>query len=161
MYRLIQKFVFWANTLLFSVATILCIVSVLFRYGFNNSIVWSEEVVRFLFVVMFFFGATEACRLHKHVVMDIFVSHLPEKAQNYVQFITNFLLIIFLLAVAFLGLRNSIINMAQHSPALGIPYGVVYASIPIGCLLMSIMLCFHVYDNICVIRRRSLSKRGV
>lgn len=147
MYKFLKSIIFWINTVVFSIASLICITAVFFRYVLNDSITWAEEAVRFLFVFMFFFGATEAIRLRKHVAMDIFVEKLPGKFPSIMRVLDDVLVLIFLVFAAWLGFRNSMSNMGQLSAALKIPYGYVYLSIPLGCILMSIMTIYNIIDG--------------
>jgi TRAP-type transport system small permease protein len=51
--------------------------NVVLRYGFNSSIIASEEVSRWLFLWMIFLGAVVAIRDRAHLGTDFLVSRLP------------------------------------------------------------------------------------
>ena len=53
-------------------------IQVFFRYVIHASLAWSEETMRYLFVVSSFFGAACATFEHKHVVID-FLAVVVEK----------------------------------------------------------------------------------
>ena len=160
MYKLIRTLIFWINTVLFSAASIICFAAVIFRYVFNNSIVWAEESVRFMFVFLFFFGAAEAVRRKKHVMMDVFINMLPGKAGMAVRIFDDLLVLAFLCAAAWLGYSNAMKNMGQLSAALHIPYGLMYLSIPIGCILMAILTIYNIIDEVRAFRGLPAIERG-
>ena len=54
-------------------------IQVFFRYVIHSSLAWSEEAMRYLFVVTSFFGAACASYEHKHVVID-FLGTIATKA---------------------------------------------------------------------------------
>lgn len=147
MYNLLKKLIYYANTALFSAAFIICIASVVFRYIFNDSIIWAEEAVRFLFIMVFFLGAAEACRQDKHIFMDLVVDVIPEKPRKILRNVTDLISILFLLYIAYLAFQNCLVNMNQKSPALGWSYGYLYMIIPIGCILMSFFLGCNMYER--------------
>jgi TRAP-type C4-dicarboxylate transport system permease small subunit len=148
MYNLIHKFVYYASATLFALASTLAFLCVIFRYVFNNSIVWGEEVIRLMFVWMFFFGAAEAFRIQKHITMDLLIEAIPQKAKRILKVIIDIFLMVFLLLVTYLGIRNCIMNMNQRTPALNIPYGILYGIIPLGAMLMFFFVIHNLIDRI-------------
>ena len=67
----------------FTIATFIAMmgimfIQVFFRYVIHASLAWSEETMRYLFVVSSFFGASCATYEHKHVVID-FLGVVVEK----------------------------------------------------------------------------------
>ncbi|WP_304308021.1 TRAP transporter small permease [Pseudacidovorax intermedius] len=69
----------------FSFAMVVCLAlmvvmvfgNVVLRYGFNDGLLISEELSRWLFVWMTFLGALVALRSHQHLGTDTLVSRLP------------------------------------------------------------------------------------
>lgn len=64
--------------LTFITMMIIMFIQVLFRYVIHAPLAWSEESMRYLFVVTSFFGAACATYEHKHVVID-FLALVVEK----------------------------------------------------------------------------------
>lgn len=56
----------------------LVLVSVFCRYVLNQSLSWSDEVVRYLFVWFTLFGAAVTLREREHIRVEYFVERLPE-----------------------------------------------------------------------------------
>ena len=66
------------------------------------------------------------------------VNALSPKVRKIVQLFTLLCVMGFLLIATIKGGQLALFNMKQHSPAMGVPMGVVYSAIPTGCLIMLI-----------------------
>lgn len=117
---------------------VLCFVQVIFRYVFNSSIPWSEEASRYLFSVVVFFGGIICVRDNGHVCVDIVVQQLPHKVKRYYSLLLYALMLLFSLFLAKAGWELAVKNMYQVSPALRIPLGWVYMTIPFSGVFMGV-----------------------
>lgn len=54
-----------------SIATIITSVQVVYRYGFNSSLFWAEEVVIYSIICMSFVGASMGVRYGAHISVDV------------------------------------------------------------------------------------------
>jgi len=112
--------------------------NVIFRYFFNSSIAWSEEVSRFMLIWLAFLGAVIAFMKNEHLGLDILVKFLPPKASKALVVLAD-LLVIFALAVMTKGgIDMTVDSFASGwvSSAVPIPYGYVYAVAPVSSGLM-------------------------
>ena len=141
----LAKFLKHIGAFIFAVILLLAFVSVFFRYVLNNSIVWSEEVIRFAFIWMFFLCMPEATRTGMHICLDVVPSHVKGKAKIFVDILIEVINNAFLFIVVFYGIRLSLINMIQTSPALRIPYGLIFFALPTGAVLMIIFSIHRIY----------------
>jgi TRAP-type C4-dicarboxylate transport system permease small subunit len=112
-------------------------VSVFCRYVLNDSIVWSEEVIRFAFIWMFFLSMGEVSRTGSHLALDLVPDLLKGKAKKTLGVVIEIANIIFFCILIYYSWKVAQANMAQKSPALLIPYGVIYMAIPTGGALMT------------------------
>ncbi len=60
--------------------TFLIFINVVARYVFNNSLMWVEELVRYMMIWVTFLGADLCIKSNIHVKMDLLHIKLPEKA---------------------------------------------------------------------------------
>src|SRR5690606_1775674 len=63
--------------------------NVVLRYLFNSGITWSEEMSRYFFVFMIFFGSASASILDKHISVDLVIKRLSPGCRRSVQVIAN------------------------------------------------------------------------
>lgn len=112
-------------------------IQVFFRYVLNNSLSWSEELAKYLFVWMTFLGAALCLRDKIHIGVDYFVSLLPVQIQQAVQRFNLALIVVFSGVVAVTGFIWVVRIRGTQTPALGWPLNTVfYGALPVGSVLM-------------------------
>jgi TRAP-type C4-dicarboxylate transport system permease small subunit len=133
-----EYFVVW--TMAIMTALVFC--QVVMRYVFSNSLSWSEELARFIFMWLSWVGASYAVKERSHFRVEMFADLL--KGRNRVKFelLILFIWFGFSTALAWIGTKLVIFLMetGQTSAAMELPMSWVYASVPAGCALMSIRL---------------------
>lgn len=115
--------------------------NVVLRYGFNDSIISSEELSRFLFIWITFLGAIVTLRENAHLGVDTVVRKLGMRGKKTAAILSN-LMMIGCCALMFYGtLKQHTINASTRSAVTEIPmiwvYGVGYvASIAMSLILL-------------------------
>jgi len=108
---------------------------VVFRYGVQSSLTWSEEIARYSFIWGIFIGTSVAARRGQHIVVDAFVKAMPRALQRW-QRVANLVLCAAFFAlfayVSILLVQNAV---PQKSAALEISIAWVYASAVLGAAL--------------------------
>jgi TRAP-type C4-dicarboxylate transport system permease small subunit len=102
--------------------------NVVLRYGFNSSIIMSEELSRWLFVWMTFLGALVALRSHHHLGTDSVVSRLPVAGRK-ICLGASHLLMLYLCWLMFNGAwQQTVINLDSTSAVMEVSMAWFYAS---------------------------------
>ena len=115
------------------------------RYGFNDSIISSEELSRFLFIWITFLGAIVTLRENAHLGVDTVVRKLGLRGKKTAAIVSN-LMMIGCCALMFYGtFKQHGINASTRSAVTEIPmiwvYGVGYvASIAMTLILLGKLL---------------------
>ena len=119
---------------------IIVFIQVFCRYVLNNSLSWSEELVRYIFVWQVWLGASLGMRINEHIRVDMFVKKLPEAAKKVLDLLIIILLLWFYGALVVYGFQylQSAIDRNMTSTALQIPLAWVYGSLPIGSFIIAI-----------------------
>lgn len=126
--------------ILFCLIVILIFTQVLFRYLLNNSLNWTEELAKYLFVWMTFIGAACAFKDKIHIGVDFFVGLLPLKYQRYMRMADIVLISFFSACATIIGYMWTIDVWGTLSPALELPIALVlYAAFPTGSALICIL----------------------
>ena len=133
-----EYFLVWS--LGFSV--VLVFVQVVMRYVFHNSLSWSEELARYLFLWFSWVGASYAVREKSHFRVLMFADILKGRVRTIFELL---ILLIWCGFSAFLTYQGAVITKFQIvrwqlSPAMEIPMALAYASVPVGCALMTVRL---------------------
>ncbi|MBO8141282.1 MAG: TRAP transporter small permease [Firmicutes bacterium] len=123
---------------LVAVMSIVLIAQVFFRFVLQNSLSWSEELSRYLFVWVSMLGAGIALRQHFHPGLTLVVDRLPPRARAAVKVLAQLLVLALLIVVIREGYELGRMNAWQRSPAMGIPMTYPYAAVWVGAAVMAV-----------------------
>lgn len=118
------------------------------RYALSNSLSWSEEIGRYIFVWMTFIGSAIAVRNKLHVALDMFVVRLPRSLQKLCLMISYVSMMIFTGVVIYGGYKFVLKGSNQISAALQLPMHYVYLVLPIGGGLIFFYLLKNFYEDL-------------
>lgn len=124
------------------VSVALVFVQVVMRRVFNNSLSWSEELARYLYVWQTWLGVSYAARNGTHLRITMLKDRLPAKVQQILEIFVVLVWMGFGIFVIYqgMGVVNTIASFGQKSSALKIPMQFCYMSIPVGMFLMCIRI---------------------
>ncbi len=110
--------------------------SVFCRYVLNQSLTWSDEVVRYLFVWFTLVGSAAALRDRLHIRVEFFVDYLPKEWQRVFDKISLSLIVLFNAALFVLGILWVLQTRGAYTPAMGMPLNMVfYGALPFAAAL--------------------------
>lgn len=121
---------------LFVAMIIITFLQVIFRYVFNNSLTWSEELARYLFVWATLLGAALAIKHQSHMAMESLVAIFSLKVRKIVLVFSSILLITFSILITFSGYKLMLLAVKQKTTALEIPMPIIYVMFIVSGLLM-------------------------
>jgi TRAP-type C4-dicarboxylate transport system permease small subunit len=136
---------------------VIVFIQVIARYIFNNSLSWSEELVRYIFIWQVWLGASMGMRTHEHIRVDMFLKLLP----GIVRKLLDLLIIILILWLYWFCIRygfiylRSVISKSMKSTALQLPLAYVYASLPIGSTIIAIRFVALFFSKLAALFRAS------
>ena len=115
--------------------------NVVLRYGFNSSIISSEELSRFLFIWITFLGAIVTLRENAHLGVDTVVRKLSLTGKKTAAIVSNLMMIGCCTLMFYGTFKQHTINASTRSAVTEIPmiwvYGVGYvASIAMALILV-------------------------
>ncbi|HHY91887.1 MAG TPA: TRAP transporter small permease [Firmicutes bacterium] len=118
-------------------ATFLMFLNVVLRYAFNAGLPWSEELIRYTIIWLTFLSIGLCTRQNAHVAIDFFAYFLPKRAQRYLLILVDATLVAFtaLMLRYSLVLVGQQLSTGQRSPALQIPFYLIYFCLPFGFAL--------------------------
>lgn len=128
--------------IIISFSVMLLFLQVIMRYIFKNSISWSEEFARYLFLWMIWVGASLATKESRHLKAEFLENLVPKKVMDFISISALLLWLMFSLWLSYSSffLTKDIYLSHQKSSAMQLPMFIPYASVPVGCTLMSIRL---------------------
>jgi len=126
--------------ILFSLIVLFIFIQVVFRYLFNNSLNWTEELAKYLFVWMTFLGSASAFKDHIHIGVDFFVELLPARYKRFAKRMDILLITLFSGIVAVIGYIWTVEVWGTLSPALELPIAIViYAALPTASAIICVL----------------------
>lgn len=108
---------------------------VIFRYGVQSSLTWSEEVARYSFIWGIFIGTSVAARRTQHIVVDALIKVMPRALQRWLRFANLVLCAAFFALFAYVSILLVQNAVPQTSASLEISIAWVYASAVLGAAL--------------------------
>jgi len=122
-------------------STILIFAQVCTR-AFGNSISWSEELVRYLYVWETWLGVSYATKRGSQLRITMIRDKLSPKGQMVIEIFVTIVWLAFAAFVFYMGVRaiGQISRFGQVSSALRVPLKYCYLSIPVGMAMMSVRL---------------------
>ncbi|WP_291299628.1 TRAP transporter small permease [Desulfosporosinus sp. BICA1-9] len=134
--------------ILLALMVIIVFSNVIGRYFLGSSLAWSEEVSRFLFIWLVFFGAILAYINDEHLALDILTKVLPKKGSQLIAVIADLLVIYALSLITIGGYKITVENMTWLSPAASIPYGYVYIVVPFTGSILIIQAVLKIFRHV-------------
>lgn len=141
----------WAEYLtasLFITLVIITFMQVIFRYVLNNSLSWSGEASRYLFVWISLFGSALAVKRGSHIAMEALVDILPPKAKKWLILLGGLCVTFFVVIFTRSGIGLMQSSTGQSSTALGIPMPMIYIAFPASGLIMFYYIVKTTYQKI-------------
>ena len=129
----------WAVIAILAAMAAMVFANVVLRFLTDHSIIWVEEVSRYLMIWLTFLGAGLVLRYGGHVGVDTLQQTLPGHAA-WIRAAIFALLLVFFATMLWLGVRYSMVTWGQTTPVMQIPIGVVYLAMPLGFALLIVHL---------------------
>ena len=122
--------------ILMSLIIVIMFGQVLFRYIFNQSLSWSEELAKFIFVWLTFLGAAICIRERMHIGVEFLAERLPAKWKRYLDLFQTAFITLFNVAMSVIGFCWVWEVSGTLSPAMSLPLNIVfYAALPVASVL--------------------------
>ena len=113
------------------------VLQVVCRYVLQSSLLWTEELSRYLLIWLAFLGGSSLVRLQENMFVDFFVNKLPPRLLTIVKRILNVVIIIFLFSILWYAVRiYPKVSARQVTPALQVSIFYIQVSVIVGVILM-------------------------
>jgi TRAP-type C4-dicarboxylate transport system permease small subunit len=110
------------------------------RYVLNDSIAWTEEIARYLLMVVAFLGAALAARKGTHIALEIVPNMLPRGARRWMRLALGLVTIAFFAIAAWLCWSIAEAMMYQPMVVVDFPLGWVYWGVLAGMVMTVVRL---------------------
>ena len=134
--------------LMMATMSIMVFLNVVLRYGFNSSLVVSEELSRYLFIWLTFLASILAYIENQHVAVDYFVKKFGIKFKKFFTVICDLLILVCCAFVIHGSLLLTQMGAMELSPVTSIPMSYVYLSGLIGGIGIGFICIFKLIADI-------------
>jgi len=132
----------WLNRALLMVLlgtmSVMVFANVVLRYTTGDSLVWAEELSRYLMIWLTFLGAGLVLRYGGHLAIDNMQDVVPARGARMLRALILLGVAAFALIMMWLGVVYSLRTWAQTTPVTELPFGLVYSALPVGFLFLLI-----------------------
>ncbi|SDI92746.1 TRAP transporter small permease [Alteribacillus bidgolensis] len=105
---------------------------------FDHPTTWSVGIAQLIFMWVIFLGANQTLRKNAHIGIDVFTKMLPSKIQQYIEMISQVIILVFLSALVFYGFEMTFANTGRLITGTSIGYYSITLAVPVGAALMTI-----------------------
>jgi TRAP-type C4-dicarboxylate transport system permease small subunit len=138
MHTSIERIVGWALAACLGAMTCVVFVSVVFRYVLDTPLSWTEELASLLFAWLTFVGAYVGFRTRSHIAIDTLVVFLPQGIRRVLARLVDVGVLCLVLLFVWQGVSLTLTTRGLEYPAMEISRGYLYASLPLGAVLMAL-----------------------
>jgi TRAP-type C4-dicarboxylate transport system permease small subunit len=133
--------------------TLLIIVFVQFfsRYALNSSLAWTEEIARYLLILLGFVGSVTCVRKRSHIYLEFFYRFLPPGIVKWVVIIVSFINTAFFTYAGILSIELAQRTHHQSMTSIDLPKGIIYWIVAASCFAMALVA---LWDFISLFRKR-------
>ncbi len=135
-----ENFERYVCIVLMSSMTLILAVQVFMRYVMRDSLSWSEELARYIFVWLIYIGISYGAQIMKHIKIEAALLLFPVRARPYVELVGDLLFLGFSLFVVYSswGIVEKQLMLGQTSPAIQMPMWMLYSAPTVGFALTAI-----------------------
>ena len=138
--RYIEKIEYFFALFLMGFSTLITVMQVVTRYGFNHPLTWPEELSTLLLVWITFVGASLLLKREQHIEIDFFTNYFPKKAQKVISLINYFLIFVFMVVVTYGAYKLQAFQSRHFTVALRIPKNFFSLSLLVTGISMCLFL---------------------
>jgi len=121
---------------MFAVMVAIIFLQVIMRYVFNNSLYWSEELGKFLFVWISWLGISIGKRRGEHIKITLLTDKFSFRMAQFINIISELIVISICAVTFYYGISLVISQVGTHYAGIKISMSWGYLSVVVGCGLM-------------------------
>ena len=146
------------------------VIQVFMRYVMQDSLTWSEEFVRWIFVWFIWVGISYGFKVRRHVCIPMIVDLMPLKVKQMITLFADVIMALFFIMMFIYGMQQVLSPLVMRRTAITLTWPLTdikvssmwqYASMPIGALLSSIRLLQCSSQDFKALREATPEKKGV
>ncbi|RTL57812.1 MAG: TRAP transporter small permease [Rhodocyclaceae bacterium] len=133
----------WTAILATAVLLIVAVTQVFFRFVLDNSLSWTEELMRYLMAWTAFIGCGVAYSRGEMLGMRFIIDAAPKPVRTVVDITSRLAIIGFLSVTAWYGAQFALRTADDQAIALEISMVWIHSAVAVGSLLLAFHVLFH------------------
>ena len=138
---------------MFSLMVLIIFIQVIMRYIFNNSLSWSEELGKFLFVWISWLGISIGAKRKEHIKITMFVDKCSPQLKCLCDILSEFIVFGICAITAYYGLELVISQSQIFFAGIKISMSWGYLSVVLGCFIMMIRNLIIIKDTFTTLKK--------
>lgn len=138
----------WCGVSTAIVMTVMIFLQVLYRYVLGESLSFSEELARYMFIWSVAMGSALALKTRSHIGVELLVERLPKSLGTPAKIVACMISLVFYGMLVWYGFDMVLETMDQDSAALELPMGYVYLAVPLSAIVLFICEIKNVLDDL-------------
>lgn len=122
--------------ILFIIMLVVLTMQIFSRLVLDQPLTWSEALAKFIFIYVGYLAVSIGIKENGHVYIDYFVEKMPKAIKRGINYFFQFVILIVLLLMAYIGYEMALRKVPVEIVALGISYVYMYSALPLLSLLM-------------------------
>lgn len=133
-----------------AISVVVIFLQVIMRRVFNNSLSWTEELARYLYIWQGWLGISLVERHRTHIAIDVLKNKLSGPAKKVLNTVVQIICLFAAAFMAWFGFQMVAFaaNVGTTSVALRIPMSIIFAAMPVGCSVYCIRVVFHLLEDL-------------
>lgn len=148
----IDKLEEFSLIIMYATMVIIIFIQVIMRYVFNNSLSWSEELGKFIFVWLSWIGISIGAKRGEHIKLTMFVDRLSPKGAQISNIFSELIVIGICAVTAYYGSTLVASQSKVHYAGIKISMAWGYLSVVLGCVLMILRSFISIVDSAVLIK---------
>ena len=138
----------WCGVSTAIVMTVMIFLQVIYRYVLGDSLSFSEELARYMFIWSVAMGSALALKTRSHIGVELLVERLPKSLGVQAKVLACAISLVFYAMLIWYGFEMVGETMEQESAALELPMGYVYLAVPLSAIVLFICEIKNVLDDL-------------
>lgn len=114
------------------------------RYVLNDSLGWTEEIARYLLILVTFIGSITCVRKGAHIFLEFFYRYLPVASIKPLTILIELINTAFYSTAGFLCIQLARETAHQNMVSIQLPKGIIYWIVVVCCFAMAIASAYRV-----------------
>ena len=137
--------------IVFWILLIIVFVQFFSRYALNSSLSWTEEIARYLLILLGFVGSVTCVRKRSHIYLEFFYRFLPPAVVKWIVIIVSFINAAFFTYAGILSIELARRTHHQSMTSINLPKGIIYWIVAASCFAMAVVA---LWEFIALFRKR-------